>query len=194
MAEHNEEAQEVAAVAEAGKDLVLNLGGGNPWDDKAEMVKTAPVAITSARDKMPFEVTPFFPRLSRYGGNIAPAALKFVCLFIIREGALLSNEVENLLVVRVVVDVSSNQLSISYHAAYIWPALEKKIPLAFNFVVHFYLSPLGLYSHLGEKFIEHFKAHCFRPWSTASFNIFYGFLTNSQFLAQRFIIPISCLF
>ncbi len=48
----------------------LPLGGRvkiNPWDDKAEMVKTAPVAITSARDKMPFEVTPFFPRLARFG-------------------------------------------------------------------------------------------------------------------------------
>ncbi len=56
----------------------LPLGGRvkvNPWDDKAEMVKTAPVAITSARDKMPFEVTPFFPRLARYGtGVAAPAA------------------------------------------------------------------------------------------------------------------------
>jgi hypothetical protein len=56
----------------------LPLGGRvkvNPWDDKAEMVKTAPVAITSARDKMPFEVTPFFPRLIRYGtGSAAPAA------------------------------------------------------------------------------------------------------------------------
>jgi hypothetical protein len=55
----------------------LPLGGRvkvNPWDDKAEMVKTAPVAITSARDKMPFEVTPFFPRLARYGGNAVPAA------------------------------------------------------------------------------------------------------------------------
>ncbi len=55
----------------------LPLGGRvkiNPWDDKAEMVKTAPVAITSARDKMPFEVTPFFPRLSRFGSNGAPAA------------------------------------------------------------------------------------------------------------------------
>ena len=54
----------------------LPLGGRvkiNPWDDKAEMVKTAPVAITSARDKMPFEVTPFFPRLTRYG-TTAPAA------------------------------------------------------------------------------------------------------------------------
>jgi len=55
----------------------LPLGGRvkiNPWDDKAEMVKTTPVAITSARDKMPFEVTPFFPRLTRYGANAAPAA------------------------------------------------------------------------------------------------------------------------
>jgi hypothetical protein len=57
----------------------LPLGGRvkiNPWDDKAEMVKTAPVAITSARDKMPFEVTPFFPRLARYGVGAAaqPAA------------------------------------------------------------------------------------------------------------------------
>lgn len=56
----------------------LPLGGRvkiNPWNDKAEMVKTAPVAITSARDKMPFEVTPFFPRLIRYGAATnAPAA------------------------------------------------------------------------------------------------------------------------
>ncbi|HUO17503.1 MAG TPA: M48 family metalloprotease [Verrucomicrobiae bacterium] len=55
----------------------LPLGGRvkvNPWDDKAEMVKTAPVAITSARDKMPFEVTPFYPRLMRYGANITPNA------------------------------------------------------------------------------------------------------------------------
>jgi hypothetical protein len=39
-----------------------------------EIVKAQPVAITSARDKMPFEVTPFFPRLSRYGAASAPAA------------------------------------------------------------------------------------------------------------------------
>jgi hypothetical protein len=46
----------------------LPLGGRvklNAWDDRVEMIKTAPVAITSARDKMPFEVTPFYPRLSR---------------------------------------------------------------------------------------------------------------------------------
>ena len=55
----------------------LPLGGRvkiNPWDDKAEMVKAAPVAITSARDKMPFEVTPFYPRLARYGTTNAPGA------------------------------------------------------------------------------------------------------------------------
>ncbi|MGA7849021.1 MAG: M48 family metalloprotease [Terriglobales bacterium] len=55
----------------------LPLGGRvklNPWDDKVEIVKAQPVAITSARDKMPFEVTPFYPRLSRYGtASIIPA-------------------------------------------------------------------------------------------------------------------------
>ncbi len=46
----------------------LPLGGRvkmNPWDDRVELIKSQPVAITSARDKMPFEVTPFFPRLNR---------------------------------------------------------------------------------------------------------------------------------
>jgi hypothetical protein len=54
----------------------LPLGGRikiNPWDDKAEMVKTAPVAITSARDKMPFEVTPFYPRLARFNTTTTTA-------------------------------------------------------------------------------------------------------------------------
>jgi hypothetical protein len=55
----------------------LPLGGRvrmNAWDDKVEMVKSQPVAITSARDKMPFEVTPFYPRLSRYGAATVPTA------------------------------------------------------------------------------------------------------------------------
>ena len=53
----------------------LPLGGRvklNAWDNKVEMVKAQPVAITSARDKMPFEVTPFFPRLTRFGANAVP--------------------------------------------------------------------------------------------------------------------------
>jgi Peptidase family M48 len=55
----------------------LPLGGRvklNAWDDHVELSKTPPVAITSARDKMPFEVTPFFPRLTRYGTAASPGA------------------------------------------------------------------------------------------------------------------------
>jgi Peptidase family M48 len=54
----------------------LPLGGRvkmNPWDDRVEMVKAQPVTITSARDKMPFEVTPFYPRLARYNSANPPA-------------------------------------------------------------------------------------------------------------------------
>ena len=46
----------------------LPLGGRvkmNAWDDRVELIKSQPVALTSGRDKKPFEVTPFFPRLSR---------------------------------------------------------------------------------------------------------------------------------
>jgi hypothetical protein len=52
----------------------LPLGGRvkvNPWNDTAEMIKAAPVAINSARDKMPFEVTPFYPRLVRWSASPA---------------------------------------------------------------------------------------------------------------------------
>jgi hypothetical protein len=64
----NNKLDQVAALPLGGRIKV------NPWDDKAEMVKTAPVAITSARDKMPFEVTPFYPRLARWGATAAPAS------------------------------------------------------------------------------------------------------------------------
>jgi hypothetical protein len=55
----------------------LPLGGRvklNAWDDHTELVKTTPVAITSARDKMPLEVAPFFPRLARYGSGVNTTA------------------------------------------------------------------------------------------------------------------------
>jgi hypothetical protein len=38
----------------------------DPWNDQAEMLKTAPVALVSVREKMPFEITPFMPYLKRY--------------------------------------------------------------------------------------------------------------------------------
>jgi hypothetical protein len=46
----------------------LPLGGRvkvDPWDNQLELIKTKPVALTSASEKMPFEVTPFFPFLTR---------------------------------------------------------------------------------------------------------------------------------
>jgi len=55
----------------------LPLGGRvklNPWDDKVEMVKAQAVALTSAREKMPFEVTPFLPRLTRLGASTEATA------------------------------------------------------------------------------------------------------------------------
>ena len=55
----------------------LPLGGRvklNAWDDHAELIKTTPVAITSAHGKMPLEVTPFFPRLTRSGAVVNPTA------------------------------------------------------------------------------------------------------------------------
>jgi hypothetical protein len=39
----------------------------NAWDGHTELIKTTPLSITSARDKMPLEITPFSPRLTRYG-------------------------------------------------------------------------------------------------------------------------------
>jgi hypothetical protein len=52
----------------------LPLGGRvkvDPWTNQLELIKTKPVAITTAAEKMPFEVTPFFPFLTRFGA-VAP--------------------------------------------------------------------------------------------------------------------------
>jgi peptidase M48-like protein len=46
----------------------LPLGGRikvDPWSDQAELSKAKPVALTSAREKLEFEITPFFPYLTR---------------------------------------------------------------------------------------------------------------------------------
>jgi hypothetical protein len=57
-------------LQEARTDQVaaLPLGGRikvDPWTNKIELVKAKPVALTSAREKMPFQLTPFFPFLTR---------------------------------------------------------------------------------------------------------------------------------
>jgi len=55
----------------------LPIGGRvklDPWNDQVEFLKAKPVPLYSAREKMPFEVTPFMPYLTRYqkpGSGIA---------------------------------------------------------------------------------------------------------------------------
>lgn len=55
----------------------LPLGGRvrvDPWSDQVDLTKAKPVALTSAREKMEFEITPFFPfltRLSTGGDKVA---------------------------------------------------------------------------------------------------------------------------
>jgi hypothetical protein len=52
----------------ADQIAALPLGGRiklDPWTDQVEMAKAKPVALTSAKEKMPFEITPFFPYLTR---------------------------------------------------------------------------------------------------------------------------------
>lgn len=38
----------------------------DPWSCRVELVKARPISLTSAREKMPFEITPFMPFLTRY--------------------------------------------------------------------------------------------------------------------------------
>jgi hypothetical protein len=55
----------------------LPLGGRvriNAWNNQLELIKTKPVAITAVSDKMPFEIAPFFPFLSRLSATPATAA------------------------------------------------------------------------------------------------------------------------
>jgi hypothetical protein len=54
----------------ADQIAALPLGGRvkvDPWNNQLELIKTKPVAISNAADKMPFEVTPFYPFLTRLG-------------------------------------------------------------------------------------------------------------------------------
>ena len=55
----------------------LPLGGRvkvDPWSNRVELLKTKPVALATAAEKMPFEVTPFFPRLTRWQApSVQPA-------------------------------------------------------------------------------------------------------------------------
>jgi len=56
----------------------LPLGGRiklDPWSDQVELSKAKPVALTSAREKMEFEITPVFPYLTRLSASGEKVAL-----------------------------------------------------------------------------------------------------------------------
>jgi Peptidase family M48 len=56
----------------------LPLGGRvrvDPWSDQVELSKAKQVALTSVREKMEFEITPFFPHLSRLNSGAEKVAL-----------------------------------------------------------------------------------------------------------------------
>src|SRR5580692_3651723 len=60
-----------------GQVAALPLGGRvkiDPWNNQLELIKTKPIAITTAAEKMPFEVTPFFPFLTRLDATPDEAA------------------------------------------------------------------------------------------------------------------------
>jgi len=59
------------------KFAALPIGGRvkmDPWNDKLEMLKSKPVGAVAEREKMPFEVTPFMPYLTRYSTDAKPIA------------------------------------------------------------------------------------------------------------------------
>jgi hypothetical protein len=52
----------------------LPIGGRvklDPWNDRLELLKSKPVGNVAEREKMPFEVTPFMPYLTRFGSEAA---------------------------------------------------------------------------------------------------------------------------
>jgi hypothetical protein len=56
----------------------LPLGGRiriDPWTGRVEISKARPVALLNAREKMPFEVTPVFPYITRFPLNRAVAPM-----------------------------------------------------------------------------------------------------------------------
>ena len=48
----------------------------DPWSDRIEMINSKPVRLLTASEKMPFEVSPFFPHLKRLEEQGKPQAAK----------------------------------------------------------------------------------------------------------------------
>jgi hypothetical protein len=55
----------------------LPLGGRvklDVWNDRLELIKSKPIGTVAEREKMPFEVTPFMPYLTRFGSDAGKPA------------------------------------------------------------------------------------------------------------------------
>ncbi len=56
----------------------LPIGGRvklDPWYDKLDLIKSKPIGSIAEREKMPFEITPFMPYLTRFGNEtVKPVA------------------------------------------------------------------------------------------------------------------------
>jgi hypothetical protein len=69
-----------ASSTEEGKKnpqtiAALPIGGRvklDVWYDKLDLIKSKPVGTVAEREKMPFEVTPFMPYLTRYNAEAKP--------------------------------------------------------------------------------------------------------------------------
>jgi len=48
----------------------------DPWSDRIEMLKSKPVRLTSPAEKIPFEVTPFYPHLKRLEAPEKPSGAR----------------------------------------------------------------------------------------------------------------------
>jgi hypothetical protein len=71
----------VDTAANADKKAIavtaLPIGGRvklDPWNDRLELLKSKPIGNVAEREKMPFEVTPFMPYLTRFGVDAKPVA------------------------------------------------------------------------------------------------------------------------
>jgi hypothetical protein len=57
----------------------LPIGGRvklDVWSDRLDLIKSKPVGTVAEREKMPFEVTPFMPYLTRYTVDASSAERK----------------------------------------------------------------------------------------------------------------------
>jgi hypothetical protein len=65
------------AKADPQKIAALPIGGRvklDVWYDRLELIKSKPIGTVAEREKMPFEVTPFMPYLTRYNSDASKPA------------------------------------------------------------------------------------------------------------------------